>query len=225
MKKSKWFNFICILCVTAVIVLVVYCIFRLFSKVASETADPPAAEVENVSMDSLTAKKNIQIPDWITQDLLTPNEYSRPQTELTTVNGVVVHYVGNPNTTAQENRDYFESLKEDYDGTGTAASCHFVIGIDGTIIQLIPLDEISYCSNDRNIDTIAIECCHPDETGEFTEETYAALVKLTKWLCEEFELDTSTDVIRHYDVTGKICPKYYVENQDAWDEFIEILSK
>ena len=28
-------------------------------------------------------------------------------------------------------------------------------------------------------------------------------------------------VIRHYDVTGKICPKYYVEHEDAWDTFID----
>ena len=27
---------------------------------------------------------------------------------------------------------------------------------------------------------------------------------------------TADQVIRHYDVTGKNCPKYYVENPDAW---------
>ena len=27
------------------------------------------------------------------------------------------------------------------------------------------------------------------------------------------------DVIRHYDVTGKNCPKYYVEHEDAWKQF------
>ena len=27
------------------------------------------------------------------------------------------------------------------------------------------------------------------------------------------------DVIRHYDVTGKICPKYFVEHEDAWKQF------
>jgi len=26
-------------------------------------------------------------------------------------------------------------------------------------------------------------------------------------------------VIRHYDITGKICPKYFVENEDAWKQF------
>ena len=27
------------------------------------------------------------------------------------------------------------------------------------------------------------------------------------------------DVIRHYDVTGKICPKYFVEHEDEWEQF------
>ena len=27
------------------------------------------------------------------------------------------------------------------------------------------------------------------------------------------------DVIRHYDVTGKNCPKYFVEHTEAWDTF------
>lgn len=35
-------------------------------------------------------------------------------------------------------------------------------------------------------------------------------------------LDVSPkDVIRHYDVTGKECPKYYVEHEDAWETFID----
>ena len=36
--------------------------------------------------------------DWITVDLLPENPYSRPQIPLKQVNGVVVHYTGNPNT-------------------------------------------------------------------------------------------------------------------------------
>lgn len=27
------------------------------------------------------------------------------------------------------------------------------------------------------------------------------------------------DVIRHYDVTGKVCPKYYVDHPEAWEDF------
>jgi N-acetylmuramoyl-L-alanine amidase len=57
--------------------------------------------------------------------------------------------------------------------------------------------------------------CHPDETGLFSEETLESLTRLTAWLRAEFDLESS-QVIRHYDVSGKICPKYYVENEDAW---------
>ena len=28
-------------------------------------------------------------------------------------------------------------------------------------------------------------------------------------------------MIRHYDVTGKLCPLYYVENPEAWEAFLE----
>jgi len=42
-------------------------------------------------------------------------------------------------------------------------------------------------------------------------------VHLTAWLCAKFEL-TRNSVIRHYDVTGKMCPLYYVDNSEAWDK-------
>ena len=29
----------------------------------------------------------------------------------------------------------------------------------------------------------------------------------------------SKDVVRHYDINGKLCPKYYVDNEDAWVQF------
>ena len=46
---------------------------------------------------------------------------------------------------------------------------------------------------------------------------YDSTVKLTAWLCARFGL-TSEQVIRHYDVTGKECPKYYVDHSDAWEQ-------
>ena len=85
-------------------------------------------------------------------------------------------------------------------------------------MQCIPTWEVAYASNDRNYDTVSIECCHPDATGKFNDETYRSMVQLTAWLCLKFNL-TEEDVIRHYDVTGKICPKYFVENEGAWDQF------
>ena len=164
------------------------------------------------------AAENVEVPGYVEQDYLTVNQWSRPGTELEKIRGVVIHYVGNPGTTARANRNYFESLSTGADNV--YASSHFVVGLEGEVIQCIPLTEISYASNTRNEDTVAVEVCHPDETGEFSPVTYDRVVELTAWLCREFRLDPAADVIRHYDVTGKLCPKYYVENQEAWEDFL-----
>lgn len=158
------------------------------------------------------------VPDWVTQELLTVNDWSRPGTPLEEINGIVIHYVGNPGTSAQANRNYFESLSAGTDGV--YASAHFIVGLEGEILECIPLSEIAYASNTRNDDTIAIEVCHDDETGRFSPVTEASVVKLTAWLCTEFDLKPE-QVIRHYDVTGKICPKYYVDHEDAWQDFLD----
>ena len=150
-------------------------------------------------------------PD-IDVELLTPNSYSRPQISMEQVNYIAIHYTANPGSTAVSNRNYFENLATTQDNK---VSSHFVVGLEGEVVQCIPTSEISYATNSRNVDTISIECCHPDETGQFNTATYDSVVKLTAWLCTRFGL-TSDQVIRHYDVTGKDCPKYYVENPDAW---------
>ncbi|XCP83431.1 peptidoglycan recognition family protein [Roseburia hominis] len=153
-------------------------------------------------------------PD-IDVQLLTVNEYSRPGTESNQITGIVIHYTANPGAGAMANRNYFENLKDTH---LTKASSHFVVGLEGEVVQCIPTWEVAYASNSRNMDTVSIECCHPDETGQFNADTYRTMVQLTAWLCEKFSL-TENDVIRHYDVTGKNCPKYFVENEEAWEQF------
>ncbi len=148
-------------------------------------------------------------------DLLDVNEYSRPGIPLEEIKGIVIHYTANPGSTAQNNRDYFQGLKDSHE---TKVSSHFVVGIQGEIVQCIPSTEIAYASNSRNSETLSIECCHEDESGKFTQATYISLVRLTGWLCWRYNL-TSQDVIRHYDVTEKICPKYYVDYPEEWEKF------
>ena len=161
--------------------------------------------------------EDVPVPEHVEKDYLTVNPYSRPGDALEKINGVVIHYVGNPGTTAHANRNYFQSLSSGRENT--YASSHFIVGLEGEVIQCVPLTEIAYASNTRNGDTVSIEVCHPDETGEFSPVTYDRTVELTAWLCRAFELDPETDVIRHYDVTGKECPRYYVEHPEAWDAF------
>ena len=147
--------------------------------------------------------------------LLSINEYSRPGIEVDAIDGIVIHYTANPGASAQDNRDYFENLSKNHI---TKASSNFIIGLEGEIIQCVPTWEIAYASNERNGDTVSIEVCHEDDTGYFNDRTYRTLVQLTAWLCNKYDL-SSRQVIRHYDVTGKLCPKYFVEHEDAWKAF------
>ena len=148
--------------------------------------------------------------------LLTVNEYSRPGIALGKVKGVVIHYTANPGTSAVANRNYFEGLKDSH---LTKASSHFVIGLKGEIVQCIPCSEISYASNQRNGDTVSIECCIEDESGRFNQATYQSVLHLTAWLVEHYRLDVA-DIIRHYDITGKPCPKYFVDYPAEWERFL-----
>ena len=156
-----------------------------------------------------------EVPEYVTTAFLPRNSWSRPGTTLRKIRGVVIHYVANPGTSARANRNYFANLSITHEAY---ASSHFIVGLEGEVLQCVPLTEIAYASNDRNSDTVSIEVCHPDESGEFSPASYERLVELTAWLCREFRLQAE-DVIRHYDVTGKLCPKYYVENEEAWLSF------
>ena len=154
-------------------------------------------------------------------DLLTVNEYSRPGEALPEVKNIFIHYTANAGTTAEQNKSYFQSLAETHE---RSASAHFIIGFDGVIVQCIPTAEIAYAVKERNYDSISIECCFLDESGKFTQETYDKLIELTAWLLHKFELEPE-DVLRHYDEGGKICPKYYVEHEEAWQQFLRDLER
>ena len=82
------------------------------------------------------------------------------------------------------------------------------------------LNEKSSATNDRNRDTISIEVCHPDATGQFTQASYDAPGTPHR-LAVRHRLSIGRDqVIRHYDVTGKLCPLYFVEHEEAWTQFL-----
>ncbi len=143
--------------------------------------------------------------------------------------GIVVHYVGNPNSTAEANRNYFEN-----GSSGNYVSAHYVIGLKGEIVQCIPDNEVAQHAGKaygaqwtvqalkNNSEFLGIENCHQDSAGKFNEKTYASLVELVVYLCEKFKLD-SKKIYRHYDVTGKRCPLYYVKNQGEWQAFLDLI--
>ncbi len=180
---------------------------------------PPQNFLEDVQpvvssslVQGLSATDYAKHPEW-EENFLTPNEYSRPGEALEEISSIFVHYTANPNTSAAQNRSYFEQLKDTHI---TSASAHFIIGYDGEIIQCIPLDEIAYAVQSRNYDSVSIECCYKSADGSFTQETYDSLIDLLAWLTDVYHLSTD-DILRHYDCGGKKCPIYYTEHEDAWE--------
>ncbi len=155
-------------------------------------------------------------PPPIIQDFIEVNDYSRPGTKLEGVKSIFVHYTANPETSAMQNRSYFANLAQTHD---RSASAHLIIGYEGEIVQCIPLDEQAYGVKTRNGDSISVECCHLEEDGSFTQETYDTLIHTLAWLLEKYDLST-TDILRHYDCGGKLCPKYYVEHEDEWEKLL-----
>lgn len=153
----------------------------------------------------------------IDKQYLTVSNYNRPGARRGSTTAVACHYIGNPGTSAQANRNYFESLRTTHT---TKASAHYIIGLLGEIIQMIPEEEISWCTNSANAYTISIEACHPDSTGRFNAATYASYVALCADICRRWGLDPlHGGLIRHYDVTKKVCPKWFVDHPDAWEQF------
>lgn len=139
--------------------------------------------------------------------------HNRPYTKRSKTTAIACHYVGNPHTSAEANRNYFQN-------TDRKVSSNYIIGLQGEIICCIPDNEVSWCTNQANSYTVSIEACHPDKSGKFTEATYNSYVELVAMLCNKYNLNPlKGGVIRHYDVTKKICPKYWVDHPDEWDAF------
>ena len=92
-----------LLALTGIIILVVYHDQR--NKQAARTV----SEAENTDSSGLQQWMEQGAP-YIDVQLLTPNEYSRPQLPLNEVDYIAIHYTANPGATAQNNRDYFENL-------------------------------------------------------------------------------------------------------------------
>ena len=139
---------------------------------------------------------------------------------------IVIHYVGATGG-AEANCKYFES-------TYRGSSANYFVGHIGEIWQCVEDKDVAwhcgattykhpYCRNDNSI---GIEmCCRKrlDGTWYFEEATVQATIELTKELMKKYGIPAS-NVIRHYDVTGKTCPEPYVRDTAAWNTFKTSLS-
>ncbi len=156
--------------------------------------------------------------DEVLSRLLEISDYSRSGARMSSAKGIVIHEVASPGTSAMEQRNYYNSL-----GTTKAnhMSSHFIVDLDGKIVQCIPVNEQALANGARNADTLAIEFCYPSEGGEPSGETYSALVKLTATLVNRFGL-TADQIYRHSDISSHseiVCPAYF-QDESLWQSFL-----
>lgn len=164
--------------------------------------------------------------------LLTPYNYSNGQADR--IKYIVIHYVGALGG-AEANCKYYASR---YAG----ASAHYFVGFNGEIWQSVEDRNIAWhCGAQsykhqecRNSNSLGIELCvrnkgSQSDTGRdwyFEDATIKAAIALTKELMKQYGVPED-HVIRHFDVTGKICPNPYVYNhtKHTWADFKAALVK
>ncbi|WP_195949542.1 N-acetylmuramoyl-L-alanine amidase [Clostridium saudiense] len=129
---------------------------------------------------------------------------------------LVLHYTGNKGDTANDNATYFG-------GGNRNASAHYFID-DNEIVQVVEESNSAWAVGDgageygiTNRNSISIEmCCNSD--GEVSEKTEANALELVKSLMDKYNIAT-TNVVRHYDASRKICPNWSSNNWDRWVNF------
>lgn len=166
--------------------------------------------------------------------LLTPYNFTDAN-NAGRVKYIVIHYVGALGD-AKGNCQYYA---RQYIG----ASAHYFVGFKGDIWQSVADEDIawhcgahSYKHGEcRNTNSIGIELCvrkkdtasqgATDKDWYFEDATVAAAAELTRRLMDKYGVPAD-HVIRHYDVTGKICPNPYVYNAMAhtWEKFKQLIS-
>lgn len=158
------------------------------------------------------------------------SKYNFNKGSVSRIKYIVIHYVGALGG-AEDNCRY-------YGGGNRNASAHYFVGFNGEVWQCVEDANIAWhCGASsykhaecRNANSIGIEMCvrkkntksmgATDKDWYFEDATVEAAAELTRYLMNKYGVPAS-HVIRHYDVTGKICPNPYVYNTSAhtWDEF------
>lgn len=147
---------------------------------------------------------------------------------------IVIHYTANDGDTDEANANYFKN-------NIVNASAHYFVD-DDSVTQSVHDNYIAWhCGGNRysnykttggakyynkctNINSIGIELCDTVRNGRygFTDKTLKNAIELVKDKMKQYNVSIDR-VIRHFDVTGKVCPKPFVDDEKAWKEFKSML--
>ena len=141
---------------------------------------------------------------------------------------IVWHYTANDGDTDEANGKYFNSPNRN-------ASAHYFVD-DDSITQSVPDNYVAWSVGGsrysnykttggaklygiaKNANTLNIELCDTQKNGKYnvSDKTLSNAIALTKDLMKKYNIPIE-NVIRHFDVTGKSCPAYYVD-EILWNE-------
>ena len=134
---------------------------------------------------------------------------------------IVIHFTANNGDTAKGNCNYFQ-------GADRNASAHYFADENEIYQSVKDSDTAWHCGAKkyyhlycRNNNSIGVELCSRiDNKGKyyFKNETVNNAVKLVKHLMKKYNI-TIDRIVRHYDVTHKICPAPFVNDISAWEDF------
>lgn len=162
---------------------------------------------------------------------------------------IVIHYAAS--VKSYDNAD--ENIAKWFNKESTKASADFIVDDDSITVYNADINNrytwhcggskyntkgASFYGKCTNKNSIGIEVCSNNITGKvtnandsnwyFTKESIDNLRELTKKLMSEFNI-SADNVIRHYDVTGKLCPGVIGWNTDSgsdaeWESFKKSLT-
>lgn len=138
---------------------------------------------------------------------------------------IVMHYTANDGDTDEGNAHYFQ-------GAGRRASAHYFVDEDSVTQSVRDSDAAWHCGGViesshhplrgicMNRNSLGVEMCSDIVGGKYaiTPQTVDRTVELVRWLMDKYSIDVD-HVVRHYDVTGKLCPEPWVRDESLWRKF------
>lgn len=133
------------------------------------------------------------------------------------VTGITIHWIGPyPTHTPSGVRKWWIDSKAE-------PSAHFIVK-DKEVLQCWPTNKIAWHAGNQkgNETTIGIEVVPENVEGKFSDESIATLKELVRHIKSELG-NQYLGLFRHYDWSGKDCPKYYVDD-NKWKQLRETIS-
>lgn len=134
---------------------------------------------------------------------------------------IVIHYTANDGDSSESNAKYFKQA------LNPVSSAHYFVD-DDSIVCSVPEDFVAYhCGASkyyhprcRNANSIGIELCDAKRDGRVmaTDKTIRNAAELVNSLMKKYGIPPQ-NIVRHYDVTHKQCPAYWVKDPKGFENF------